>query len=139
MLYLSVVHVWKLERTSWTKCASKTKYDHYSCILRCKYKCVLYLVDCISSEMWCDCVYLFGLIASHMKCDMIMYYVWLGWLHLILNVMWSIDRRCKCNGCQRDNAFHLKCKCAQGTQMRVPNVPLERSALHIESLLFIFF
>ena len=28
------------------------------------------------------------LIASHLKCDVIVYYVWLGWLHFIWNVMW---------------------------------------------------
>ena len=60
------------------KCASKTKYDYYLCILIYKCDCVLYLIDCISSEMWCDCVLCFvGMIISHLKCDEIVcYFSW---------------------------------------------------------------
>ena len=43
-----------LERRSWKFCASKIKYDHWSCIMIYKWYCVLSLVVCISHEMWCD-------------------------------------------------------------------------------------
>ena len=135
-----------LKCTSWTNCASKIKYDHYSCILRCKCECVLCLVDCISSEMWCDCMLcLVELIASHLKCDMIMcyvwlvrcdcmlclvgliasylkynmieYYVWLDWLHLIWNVMWL-------HLCQMKVYITFEMQMYTNIRMRVSNDPL---------------
>ena len=61
----------RLKHASWTKC------DHCSWILICKCEWVLCLVDCISYEIWCDCVlYLVELIASHLKCNVIVCYVW---------------------------------------------------------------
>ena len=78
-----------MECTFWTNCASKTKCDNYSYILRCKCECVLCLVDCISFEIWCDCeLCLVRLIVSHLNCDVMVFYVWLCWLHIIWSVMW---------------------------------------------------
>ena len=52
------------------------KQNIYLKFLKYKYEYVLYLVDYISFEMWCDYMLCFAkLIVSHLKCDVIMCYV----------------------------------------------------------------
>ena len=59
---------------------------------------MLYLVDCILSEIQCDCVLcLIGLIAFHLKCDMIMYYVWLIRCDCVLFLIKLIASYLKCD------------------------------------------
>ena len=81
---------------------------------------MLCLVGLIASHLKCDvigarCDYilcLVGLIASHLKCD-----VMFGWGDCILSKMWcdQVIEDANAMTVKRDNAFHLKCKCVQGT------------------------
>ena len=106
----SCTRLWvRVERTSWTKCASKIKCDYCSCILRCKCECVwlhliwnvmrLYVmfnwVDCISSKYMSTRGTHNLKYASKIKCDNYSCILIckcecfiFGWLLLIWNVMW---------------------------------------------------